>query len=57
MPNEFIKSLSKAKSQVMIGHRDEPYEEIKECIKGGVMYHIKSSLHKDSAELGIKAYK
>jgi hypothetical protein len=40
MINELVKRLSEGKHEVVIGHRDEPYEEIKERIEDGYI-HIK----------------
>ena len=40
MINELVQRLSEGKHEVVIGHRDEPYKEIKERIEDGYI-HIK----------------
>ncbi|HJK88196.1 MAG: hypothetical protein LF888_00330 [Candidatus Megaira endosymbiont of Mesostigma viride] len=35
MINELVKRLSEGKHEVVIRHRDKPYEEIKEFIESG----------------------
>lgn len=52
MINELVKRLSAGKHEVVIGHRDETYEEIKERIETGYI-HIKFTQTKGSTELGI----
>ena len=52
MINELVKRLSEGKHEVVIGHRDEPYEEIKERIEGGYI-HIKFTKTRGGTELGI----
>lgn len=52
MINELVKRLSEGKHEVVIGHRDEPYEEIKECIENGYI-HIKFTQTRGGTELGI----
>jgi hypothetical protein len=52
MVNELVKRLSEGKHEVVIGHRDEPYEEIKERIEDGYI-HIKFTQTRGSTELGI----
>jgi len=52
MINELVKRLSEGKHEVVIGHRDEPYEEIKQRIEDGYI-HIKFIQTKGGTELGI----
>ncbi len=52
MINELVQRLSEGKYEVVIGHRDEPYEEIKERIEGGYI-HIKFTQTRGGTELGI----
>ena len=52
MINELVERLSEGKHEVVIGHRDEPYEEIKERIEDGYI-HIKFTQTKGGTELGI----
>ena len=52
MINELVKRLSEGKHEVVIGHRDEPYEEIKERIEDGYI-HIKFTKTRGGTELGI----
>jgi len=52
MVNELVKRLSEGKHEVVIGHRDEPYEEIKERIEDGYI-HIKFTKTRGGTELGI----
>jgi len=52
MINELVKRLSEGKHEVVIGHRDEPYEEIKQRIEDGYI-HIKFTQTKGGTELGI----
>ena len=49
---QFIQRLSEGKHEVVIGHRDEPYEEIKERIEDGYI-HIKFTKTRGGTELGI----
>jgi len=52
MINELVKRLSEGKYEVIIGHRDEPYEEIKQRIEDGYI-HIKFTQTRGGTELGI----
>jgi hypothetical protein len=52
MINELVERLSKGKHEVVIGHRDEPYDEIKQRIEDGFI-HIKFTQTKGGTELGI----
>lgn len=52
MLNELVKRLSEGKHEVVIGHRNEPYNEIKERIEDGYI-HIKFTQTRGSTELGI----
>ena len=52
MINELVQRLSEGKHEVVIGHRDEPYEEIKERIEDGYI-HIKFTKTRGGTELGI----
>ena len=52
MINELVKRLSESKHEVVIGHRNEPYEEIKERIEDGYI-HIKFTQTRGGTELGI----
>ena len=52
MINELVQRLSEGKHEVVIGHRDEPYEEIKERIEDGYI-HIKFTQTRGGTELGI----
>ena len=52
MVNELVKRLSDGKHEVVIGHRDEPYEEIKQRIQDGYI-HVKFTQTKGGTELGI----
>ena len=52
MINKLVQRLSEGKHEVVIGHRDEPYEEIKERIEDGYI-HIKFTQTRGGTELGI----
>jgi hypothetical protein len=52
MINALVKKLSEGKHEVVIGHRDESYEEIKQRIEDGYI-HIKFTQTKGGTELGI----
>ena len=52
MINELVQRLSEGKHEVVIGHRDEPYDEIKQRIENGYI-HIKFTQTGGSTELGI----
>ncbi|WP_341750095.1 MULTISPECIES: hypothetical protein [unclassified Candidatus Tisiphia] len=52
MTNELVQRLSKSKHEVVIGHRDEPYEEIKQRIEDGYI-HVKFTQTRGGTELGI----
>lgn len=52
MINELVQRLSEGKHEVVIGHRNEPYEEIKERIEDGYI-HIKFTQTRGGTELGI----
>ena len=52
MINELVQRLSEGKHEVVIGHRDEPYEEIKQRIEDGYI-HVKFTQTRGSTELGI----
>jgi flagellar hook assembly protein FlgD len=52
MINELVKRLSEGKHEVIIGHRDEPYDEIKQRIEDGYI-HVKFTQTKGGTELGI----
>ena len=52
MINELVQRLSEGKHEVVIGHREEPYEEIKQRIEDGYI-HIKFTQTKGGTELGI----
>lgn len=52
MINELVKRLSEGKHEIVIGHRDESYEEIKERIEDGYI-HIKFTQTRGGTELGI----
>jgi len=52
MINELVKRLSEGKHEVAIGHRDEPYKEIKGRIEDGYV-HIKFTQTRGGTELGI----
>lgn len=52
MINELVQRLSEGKHEVVIGHRDESYEEIKQRIEDGYI-HIKFTQTKGGTELGI----
>ena len=52
MINELVKRLSEGKHEVVIGHRNESYEEIKERIEDGYI-HIKFTQTRGGTELGI----
>jgi len=52
MINELVQRLSDGKHEVVIGHRDEPYEEIKQRIEDGYV-HIKFTQTRGGTELGI----
>ena len=52
MINELVQRLSEGKHEVVIGHRDESYEEIKQRIEDGYI-HIKFTETKGGTELGI----
>ena len=52
MINELVQRLGKGKHEVVIGHKDELYEEIKQRIEDGYI-HIKFTQTKGGTELGI----
>jgi hypothetical protein len=52
MINELVQRLSEGKHEVVIGHRDEVYEEIKQRIEDGYI-HIKFTQTRGGTELGI----
>jgi hypothetical protein len=52
MINELVQRLSEGRHEVVIGHRDEPYEEIKERVEDGYI-HIKFTKTMGGTELGI----
>lgn len=52
MINELVQRLSEGKHEVVIGHRDEQYEEIKQRIEDGYI-HIKFTQTRGGTELGI----
>lgn len=52
MINELVQKLSEGKHEVVIGHRDEPYEEIKQRLEDGYI-HVKFTLTRGGTELGI----
>lgn len=52
MINELVKKLSENKQEVIIGYRNESYEEIKQRIEDGFI-HIKFTQTKGGTELGI----
>lgn len=52
MINELVQRLSEGKHEVIIGHRDEPYDEIKQRIEDGYI-HVKFIQTKGGTELGI----
>ena len=52
MINELVRKLSEGKHEIIIGHRDESYEEIKQRIEDGYI-HIKFTQTKGGTELGI----
>ncbi len=52
MINELVQRLSEGKHEVVIGHRDESYEEIKQRIEDGYI-HIKFTQTMGGTELGI----
>ncbi|MBN8523593.1 MAG: hypothetical protein J0M23_07070 [Rickettsiales bacterium] len=52
MINELVQRLSEGRHEVVIGHRDEPYEEIKERVEDGYI-HIKFTKTRGGTELGI----
>lgn len=52
MINKLVQRLSEGKHEVVIGHRDEPYEEIKERVEDGYI-HIKFTKTRGGTELGI----
>ena len=52
MINELVKKLSHGKHEVVIGYRNEPYEEIKQRIEDGYI-HIKFTQTKGGTDLGI----
>lgn len=52
MINELVKRLTEGKHEVVIGHRDESYQEIKERIEDGYI-HIKFTQTRGGTELGI----
>jgi len=52
MINELVQRLSDGKHEIVIGHRDEPYEEIKQRIENGYI-HVKFTQTKGGTELGI----
>lgn len=52
MINELVERLSKGKHEVIIGHREESYQEIKERIENGYI-HIKFTETRGGTELGI----
>lgn len=52
MINELVQILSEGKHEVVIGYRDEAYEEIKQRIEDGYI-HIKFTQTKGGTEIGI----
>jgi len=52
MINELVERLSNGKHKVVIGERNESYEEMKERIKDG-FFHIKFTETRGGTELGI----
>ena len=52
MINELVERLSNGRHKVIIGERDESYEEMKERINDG-FFHIKFTETKGGTELGI----
>jgi hypothetical protein len=52
MVNELVKRLSDGKHEVVIGHRGEPYAELKQRIEDGYI-HVKFTQTKGGTELGI----
>jgi hypothetical protein len=52
MIDELVESLSSAKHKVIIGERNESYEEMKERINDG-FFHIKFTETRGGTELGI----
>ena len=52
MINELVQRLSEGKHEVVIGHRDQSYEEIKQRIEDGYI-HIKFTQTRGGTELGI----
>ena len=52
MVNELVKRLSEGQHEVIIGYRDESYEEIKQRIENRHI-HIKFTQTKGGTELGI----
>jgi hypothetical protein len=52
MINELVQRLSDGKHEVMLGYRNEPYDEIKQRIADGYT-HIKFTQTKGGTELGI----
>jgi hypothetical protein len=52
MVNELVQRLSDGKHEVVIGHRDEDYAEIKQRIEDGYI-HIKFTQTRGGTELGI----
>ena len=52
MINELVKRLSEGKHEVVIGHRDEDYAEIKQRIEDGYI-HVKFTQTRGGTELGI----
>ena len=52
MLNELVERLSKGKHKVVIGHRDEPPEELTQRINDGFI-HIKFTETKGGTDIGI----
>lgn len=52
MINELVDRLSKGEHEIVIGHRNESYSEIKERIQDGYI-HIKFTQTRGETELGI----
>lgn len=52
MINELVQRLSDGKHEVILGYRNEPYDEIKQRIEDGYI-HIKFTQTRGGTELGI----
>jgi hypothetical protein len=52
MINELVQRLGEGKHEVVIGHRDEDYAEIKQRIEDGYI-HVKFTQTRGGTELGI----